>query len=70
MRKFTMVLCAVTMLLCYACKEQTVPAIIDDNPQKNVAISDRFFGECNKLHKDHCKYLSGFTCPPPMSISK
>jgi len=40
MRKFTMVLCAVTMLLCYACKEQTVPAIIDDNPQKNVAMEN------------------------------
>ena len=40
MRKFTMVLCAATMLLCYACKEQTVPAIIDDNPQKNVAMEN------------------------------
>ena len=35
-----MFLCAATMLLCYACKEQTVPAIIDDKPQKNVAMEN------------------------------
>ena len=40
MKKLTMLLCAALMVLCIACKEQTVPEFIDDKPAKNTAMEN------------------------------
>ena len=40
MKKITMLLCAALMVLCIACKEQTVPEFIENKPAKNEAMEN------------------------------